>query len=151
MCLNSHRLVPKIVLQMGNLSRILDLFVVLKILRSFGSQISDPQEKPHHSGVSHRWSRWCLAAELPWALAWSLCAWPLCSATTQWVVSWVLCDQAVLFTASHPGYTIELPPLCFRLWISDCKLMDSAQFQPMDIRVLFDWHDALRSFKCGYP
>lgn len=137
----------------GNLSRILDFFVVLKNFRSFGSQISDPQERSHCSGVSHRWPRWCLAAGVTLSPGMK----PVCLVpslnyyTTLWVMSWVLCDQAVLFTASHPGYTIELPPLCFIFWISDCRLMDSAQFQPVDIHVLFDWHDALRSFKCEYP
>ena len=70
MCLNSHWLVLVIVFQMGNCSRILDFFVVLKNFRSFGSQISDPQERPHCSGVSHRWSRWCLAAGMSYPQPW---------------------------------------------------------------------------------
>lgn len=151
-CFNSDRLVLKTTLQMWSLSRILVFLWSCKILRRFGSRMSDPQECPHCSGDSQMViGSW---GEFPYAQH-EVCM-PVVPAhnyrTTMWVPYGSFMTQAMLFTASHPGYAnpLELSPLCSLLWISNCKLMDHRPFQPTDRHVLPDQHNLLKTFKCEY-
>ena len=101
----SDWLVLKTTLQMGNLSRVLDFLWPCKSLRNFGSQISDPQESPHCSGVTHTWSKWCLAARVSYPFPRHEACVPVDTVlnyyTTVWVPSWVLHDP------SCPLYSIS--------------------------------------------